>query len=60
MLDMLPEQDQNLAFEVVRKMVLAWDPDYTKLTPSEREALEESECEVERGETVSHNEINWN
>ena len=27
MVDMLPEQDQVLAFELVRKLVLAWDPD---------------------------------
>ena len=29
MVDMLPEQDQTLAFEVLKKMVLAWDPDFT-------------------------------
>ena len=33
MVDMLPEQDQQLAFELVKKLVLAWDPDFTKLTP---------------------------
>ena len=35
MVDMLPEQDQTLAFELVKKLVLAWDPDFTKLTPAE-------------------------
>lgn len=40
MIDMLPEQDQQLAFELVKKLVLAWDPDFTKLTPAERERLE--------------------
>jgi len=34
MVDMLPETDQALAFELVKKLVLAWDPDYTKLTPA--------------------------
>ncbi len=27
----------------VKKWVLAWDPDFTKLTPEERESMEEAE-----------------
>ncbi len=56
MLDMLPENDQNLAFEIIRKLVLAWDPDFTKLTPKERKELEEAENDPEY---ISHNEIDW-
>lgn len=56
MLEMLPENDQNLAFEIIRKLVLAWDPDFTKLTPKERKELEEAENDPEY---ISHNEINW-
>ena len=40
MVDMLPEQDQTLAFEVIKKMVLAWDPDFTKTTPTEQAQIE--------------------
>ncbi len=32
MIDMLPEQEQKLAFEFIKRMVLAWDCDFTKLT----------------------------
>ena len=60
MLDMLPEQDQALAYELVKRMVLAWDPDFTKATPAEREAMQVAERELVRGETVSHEGINWN
>ena len=35
MLEMLPETEQDFALEFVKRLVLAWDPDYTKLTPSE-------------------------
>lgn len=56
MVDMLPEQDQTLAFEVIKKLVLAWDPDFTKLTPKERRELEEAENDTE---IISHDEINW-
>ena len=40
MLDMLPEQEQALALEVMKRLVLAWDADYTKLTPAERKRIE--------------------
>ncbi len=56
LMEMLPESDQNFALEFMRKLVLAWDPDYTKLTAAERSALEEAMAERE---TVSHNEIDW-
>lgn len=56
MIDMLPEQDQLLAYDIIKKLVLAWDPDYTKLTPQERRELEEAEADPE---TVSIDEIDW-
>ena len=55
MLDMLPEQERNLAFEMLKRIILAWDPDYTKLTLSEAAALEEAE---ESG-YVDADEIDW-
>ncbi len=44
-----------LIYEPVRKLVLAWDPDFTKLTAAECEALEHAK---ESG-YVPANEINW-
>ncbi len=41
------------------KLVLAWDPDFTRLTPSERARLEEAEEEIARGETLPDSAINW-
>lgn len=60
MVGMLPEQDQNLAFELVKKLVLAWDPDYVKVTPKEAASIQQGEHEIAMGETVSHDEIDWN
>ncbi len=60
MVDMLPETDQALAFEVVKKMVLAWDPDYVKLTPVEEEELNRAEAEMDAGEYVPDSAVNWN
>ncbi|NYB74623.1 hypothetical protein HZF24_10800 [Sedimentibacter hydroxybenzoicus DSM 7310] len=42
LLEMLPENEQQFAFEFIKRLVLAWDPDYTKLTKSELESLEEA------------------
>ena len=59
MVDMLPEADQTLALELVRKLVLAWDPDYTRATPSEEAAMEQAIKEMEAGEYVPDSAINW-
>lgn len=53
--EMLPEQEQNLAMELVRRLVLAWDLDYTKLTTVERARLEEAE----NGEYINAKDIVW-
>lgn len=55
MLDMLPEQERNLAFEMIKRIVLAWDPDYTRLTPLETAELRESE----NSGYVDSDDIDW-
>lgn len=56
MLEMLPDQEQNFAMEVVKRLVRAWDPDFTKLTPDEYARLESAE----NGEYIDSEDINWN
>ena len=55
MIDMLPDSDKDLAYELIKKLVLAWDPDFTKVTPKERKEIEEAE----RSGYISANEIDW-
>ena len=59
MVDILPDADQALAYELVKRMVLAWDPDFTKVTPAEAAEIEQARLEYERGETVPMEAINW-
>ncbi|MDD2235057.1 MAG: hypothetical protein PHZ11_08420 [Desulfitobacteriaceae bacterium] len=59
MIDMLPESEQKLAFEMIKRIVLAWDSDFTKLTPVERERLTQAEKEIANGKMVSHLDIDW-
>ena len=58
LMELLPESEQNFALEFIKKLVIAWDPDFTKVTP-ERAKLEEAQREIENGETISHDAINW-
>ena len=56
MIDMLPENDQLFAKEFVKKLVKAWDPDFTKLTDKEAQALKEAE----KDEFIKADQIDWN
>jgi len=60
LVDLLPNDEQDLAYELIKRMVLAWDSDFTKLTPAERKRLSEAEYDFNMGNTVNHNDINWN
>ena len=55
MMEMLPEADQNFAYEFIRKLVLAWDPDFTKLTPEEARRL----AEAEKSGFVDERDVDW-
>lgn len=59
LMEILPESDQNFALEFIKKLVLAWDPDYTKVTPVERKALEDAEKDIAENGTILHDAINW-
>lgn len=59
LMEILPESDQNFALEFIKKLVLAWDPDYTKVTPAEKKALEDAEKDIAEKGTISHDAINW-
>ena len=55
MIDMLPVGDQRFANEFVKKLVLAWDPDFTKVTPEEAAQMKAAE---ESG-YVPDSDIDW-
>jgi hypothetical protein len=55
MVGMLPEKEQDFALELIKRLVLAWDPDFTKLTAFEKKELEEAE----NGEYLDQNDIDW-
>lgn len=57
LLELLPNEEQVLAKEFVKRMVLAWDSDFTKLTHTEFEELKEAEEDIKNGNTYSHEEV---
>ena len=54
MLKELPVSEQKLAYEFVKRLVLAWGPDFTKVTPNEALSLKEAEEEYKNGEYVEY------
>ena len=55
LMDMLPESEQSFAFEFIKKLVRAWDPDFTKVTPEEAREI----AEAERSGFFDESEIDW-
>lgn len=55
MMDMLPDEDKNLAYEFIKKLVKAWDPDFTRVTPEEADRIEAAE----RSGFIAESDIDW-
>ena len=55
LLELLPDSEQQLAYEFVKRLVLAWDGDFTKTTPQEREQIEHAD----NSGFIPEEEIDW-
>ena len=55
LMDALPEADKVFAYEFIKKLVLAWDPDFTKVTADEAKRIEDAE----NSGYVDEDEIDW-
>ncbi len=53
--EMLPEGEQAKAVEVLRKLVVAWDPDFVKVTAEEARQIEAAEASG----FVDEGDIDW-
>jgi len=56
LMEMLPVEEQNFAYEFIKKLVRAWDPDFTKTTPAEAERI----AAAENSGFVDETDIDWN
>lgn len=52
----LPQSEQIFAYEFIKKLVLAWDPDFTKVTDEEKSRISDAEISG----FVSDSDIDWN
>jgi len=57
LLDILPDEDILLVNALIKKLVIAWDPDFTKVTARERELLEKIDSEMKNGDFVSEEDV---
>lgn len=55
LINILPEDDQNFAYEFIKKLVKAWDPDFTKVTPEEAKRL----AAAEASGFIDADDIDW-
>ncbi len=55
MMDMLPDDDKSFAYEFIKKLVKAWDPDFTKVTPEEAGKIDAAE----RSGFIAEGDIDW-
>lgn len=55
LMDLLPDDDKNFAYEFIKKLVLAWDPDFTKATQDEAKHIEQAE----QSGFVNESDIDW-
>ena len=56
-IEYLPDAEQALIEELLKRIILAWDPNFTKATPAERASIEEGKRQIACGETVSLEEL---
>ena len=57
LLDILPDEDISIINALIKKLILAWDPDFTKVTPRERELLEKADAEMKNGDFISEKDF---
>lgn len=55
MMNLLPEEDQNFALEFIKKLVQAWDPDFTKVTAEEAARI----TAAENSGFIDEEDIDW-
>ena len=55
LMDMLPGDDKTFAYEFIKKLVMAWDPDFTKTTPDEAERI----AQAEKSGFIDDEDIDW-
>lgn len=51
------DEDASIVNALIKKLVVAWDPDFTKVTAKEKELLEKSDSEMKDGDFVSEEDF---
>lgn len=59
LLELLPEKELKTVNELVKMLVRAWDPDFTKVTVEERKRIDEADKEMKAGIYFSDEDV-WN
>jgi hypothetical protein len=53
----LPDEDISIVNKLVRKLVLAWDPTFSKVTSKEKGILDKADAEMSNGDYISEEDF---
>lgn len=57
LIDMLPDEELGIVNSLVTRLVKAWDPDFTKVTPEEKRQLDQADAEMANGQYYTEEEV---
>lgn len=57
LLDILPDEDISIVNTLIKKLIRAWDPDFTKVTAKEKELLDKADKEMKNGDYISEEDF---
>ena len=57
LINILPDEDITVINKKIIAYIKKWDPDFTRLTPEEKEELEKSEMEMASGEYIKETDF---
>ena len=57
MVEMLPDEELSTVNSLLKMLLRSWDPDYTRVTPTEAEELEAIEARLDSGEYYAEADV---
>ena len=57
LVQMLPDEELATVNSLLKMLLRAWDSDFSKVTPEEKERLEKIEYNMDKGETYPEEEV---
>lgn len=57
LLNILPDEDISIVNALIKRLIVAWDPDFTKVTADEKAILDQTDAEMKSGDYISEEDF---